>query len=115
MQEMDEVSMKIKGLLAGTSLVATSALAQQSPEDAAAGALACAGCGGVSLLLIVLPLAIAIAIAIWMYKDAVRRNDSNAIIWLIVGLVFPIIGLIIYLIVRNQNPAPPAPPAPPAV
>lgn len=103
--------MRIAARLAGTSLIATSAVAQQSPEDAAAGALACAGCGGVTLLLVIIPIAIAIAMAIWMYKDAVKRNDPNAIIWLIVGLVFPLVGLIVYLIVRSQKPAPPAPPA----
>lgn len=107
--------MKIPALVTATSLLASTAMAQQSPEDAAAGALACAGCGGVSLVLILIPLAIIIASAIWMYKDAVRRNDSNAVLWLIFGLlVFPI-GQIVYLFVRNQKPAPPAPPAPPVV
>lgn len=92
-------------------VTAVAARAQQNPEDAAAGAAACAACGGVGLVFVLIPLAIAIAIAVWMYKDAQKRNDPNAILWLIVGLVFPIVGLIVYLIVRAQKPNPPAPPA----
>ena len=40
-----------------------------------------------------------IAIGIWMYKDAEKRGKSGAL-WLIIGLLFGIIGLIVWLIVR---------------
>ena len=95
-------------------LLATAAFAQQAAEDAA-GAAACAACGGVGIIFILIPIALTIGIGIWMYKDAQKRGDPNAILWLVVGLVFSVIGLIVYLVVRNQKPAPPAPPAPPVV
>lgn len=110
--------MGARKLLTGGSFLslvtAVAAFAQQSPEDAAAGAAACAACGGIGIVGVLIPLAIVIAIAVWMYKDAQKRGDQNAILWLIVGLVFPLIGLIVYLIIRAQKPTPPAPPAPPA-
>lgn len=40
-----------------------------------------------------------IAIGIWMYKDAEKRGKSGAL-WLIIGLIFGIIGIIIWLLVR---------------
>ena len=41
-----------------------------------------------------------IYICIWVYRDAKKRN-MDELIWLIIVLVFGILGLIIYLIVRN--------------
>lgn len=109
---MNQVT-RVSLLSLSSLLLAAAAYAQQTPEDAAAGAAACAACGGVGILFILIPIAITIAIGVWMYKDAQKRNDPNAILWLIVGLVFSFIGLIVYLVVRSQNPTPPAPPAPP--
>ncbi len=43
---------------------------------------------------------IAIALAIWVYKDAEERGMEGAL-WLIIVLLLGIIGLIIYLIVRE--------------
>ncbi len=40
-----------------------------------------------------------IVIGVWMYKDAEKRGKDGAL-WLIIGLLFGIIGLIIWLIVR---------------
>jgi MFS family permease len=45
-----------------------------------------------------------IAIGIWMYKDAEKRGKSGAL-WLIIGLLFGIIGLIVWLIVRPPEPS----------
>jgi uncharacterized membrane protein YhaH (DUF805 family) len=47
---------------------------------------------------------ISIAIAVWMYRDAEKRGKSGAL-WLIIELLFPIIGLIIWLIVRPPEPS----------
>ncbi len=39
-----------------------------------------------------------------MYRDAEKRGKSGAL-WLIIGLLFGIIGLIIWLIVRPPEPS----------
>lgn len=43
--------------------------------------------------------------SIWAYRDALRRGNSKeyALIVLVATLFFPIIGLIIYFIIRNDN------------
>ncbi len=56
-------------------------------------------CAGAMCLIWIVPTIIWIVIAIWMYKDAQKR-DENAVLWLIVGLVAGIIGLIIWFVVR---------------
>lgn len=45
-----------------------------------------------------------IATSIWAYRDAIRRGNSKeyAVIVLIATIFFPIIGLIIYFIIRND-------------
>ncbi|OEF97629.1 hypothetical protein BHF68_14630 [Desulfuribacillus alkaliarsenatis] len=42
--------------------------------------------------------------SIWAYRDAIRKGNSKeyALIVLVATLFFPIIGLIIYLIIRNE-------------
>lgn len=45
-----------------------------------------------------------IGIGVWMYRDAEKRGKSGAL-WLIIGLLFGIIGLIIWLIVRPPEPS----------
>ncbi|MEA2054350.1 MAG: PLDc N-terminal domain-containing protein [Candidatus Thermoplasmatota archaeon] len=47
---------------------------------------------------------ISIAIAVWMYKDMEVRKENGAL-WLIIELLFPYIGLIIWLIVRPPEPS----------
>jgi hypothetical protein len=47
-------------------------------------------------------------VAIWVYRDAESRGMSG-VLWLLVVLVAPLIGLIIYLVVRKDK-APMAPP-----
>ena len=56
-------------------------------------------CGGALCFLWIVPLIIWIAIGVWMYKDAKKRGE-NAALWLIIGLIAGIIGIIIWLIVR---------------
>ncbi|WP_246125641.1 hypothetical protein [Alkalicoccus halolimnae] len=43
--------------------------------------------------------------SIWSYRDSLRKGNSKefAIIVLIGTLFFPIIGLIVYLIIRNDK------------
>ncbi|MCM3145754.1 PLDc N-terminal domain-containing protein [Brevibacillus sp. MER 51] len=46
-----------------------------------------------------------IVISIWAYRDARRRGNSKefSIIVLIALLFFPIIGLIVYLVIRKDK------------
>lgn len=60
------------------------------------------GFAGLGIFFCFIPLAIfiiGIAIAVWVYRDAERRGESGAL-WLIINILAPIIGLIIWLIVR---------------
>ena len=45
-----------------------------------------------------------IATSVWAYRDALRRGRSHeyALVVLIATLFFPILGLIVYLIIRND-------------
>ena len=95
-------------------LTAMPVLAQQGPiSDEDAAGLACAGCAGIMLLIPILVLVASILIGLWMYRDAQKHNDPNAVVWLIIGILFNIVGLIVYIVVRkNQGAAPPPPPPP---
>ncbi|WP_306220523.1 hypothetical protein [Cohnella sp. WQ 127256] len=46
-----------------------------------------------------------IAICVWAYRDASRKGYSTefALLILVALLFFPVIGLIIYLIIRNEG------------
>ncbi|HEY0593710.1 MAG TPA: PLDc N-terminal domain-containing protein [Thermoanaerobaculia bacterium] len=83
------------------------------------GAAVCAACAAFGVAVPLVFLGISIAIAIWIYRDAKERNISSAALWAILGFLFSILGLVIYLIARKnlQPPAAPgsmAPPPPPA-
>ncbi|MBU8713103.1 hypothetical protein EN829_040580 [Mesorhizobium sp. M00.F.Ca.ET.186.01.1.1] len=58
------------------------------------------------LLVIVLLNVLNIVISIWGYRDSRRRGNSKefSIIVLVALLFFPIIGLIVYLIIRKDEP-----------
>ncbi|RAT95824.1 PLDc N-terminal domain-containing protein [Brevibacillus sp. Leaf182] len=57
------------------------------------------------LFLILFLNVINIVISIWAYRDARRRGNSKefSIIVLIALLFFPIIGLIVYLVIRKDK------------
>lgn len=57
--------------------------------------------GGLMVCMVVM-LIISILIAVWVYRDAKSRGMSGAL-WLIIVLLFGIIGLIIYLVVRHDK------------
>lgn len=46
-----------------------------------------------------------VAICVWAYRDAIRKGKSQEFaLIVIVGLFFfPILGLIVYLLIRNDN------------
>ena len=53
------------------------------------------------VIAIIIGLAIQIALLIWVYKDAEKHGKQGAL-WLVVVLFSGCIGVIIYLIVRND-------------
>ncbi|MHA1608074.1 MAG: PLDc N-terminal domain-containing protein [Candidatus Freyarchaeota archaeon] len=55
---------------------------------------------GVTYLVIALWCIVAIILAVWVYRDAEERGMEGAL-WLIIVLLTGIIGLIIYLIIRE--------------
>ncbi len=58
--------------------------------------------GGMALTWIILIIwcVIGVIIAIWVYRDAESRG-MNGVLWLIICILLGIIGLIIYLVVRE--------------
>ncbi|MDW7675518.1 MAG: PLDc N-terminal domain-containing protein [Bacillota bacterium] len=48
-------------------------------------------------------LVLNIATSIWAYRDAIRRGNSKeyAIVILLATLFFPVLGLIVYIIIRD--------------
>ncbi len=90
---------------------------------------------GFTCLCVLVILGVHVAITYWIYNDAKKRGNPNAVIWAVLNLVSDPLGLILYLIIgRNQMtplggppaqslggpppagsgpPAPPAPPPPP--
>ena len=59
------------------------------------------------IICVVVMFIVWIILAIWVYRDAKERGMSAAL-WLIIVLLFGILGLIIYLVVRHDKPAYPA-------
>lgn len=55
--------------------------------------------GTFCFIVVVFDLIISLIIAIWIYKDA-KEREKNSTAWAIIGFVFNIIGLIIWLLVR---------------
>jgi lysylphosphatidylglycerol synthetase-like protein (DUF2156 family) len=100
-------------------LFATSAMAQSSPRssaaDEAAARAACGACAGFMFVIPLILLAAAVIIAVWIYKDATKRGDPQAVMWALIGFFFGLVGLAIYAVVRNRNMnlPPSAPPPPP--
>ncbi len=60
--------------------------------------------GAICALLVVIWV-IFLLVAIWVYRDAESRGMSG-VLWLIVVLLFGLIGLIIYLVVRKDRVQP---------
>lgn len=56
------------------------------------------------ILLILILNILNILVSIWAYRDARRRGNSKefALIVLVALLFFPIIGLVIYLVIRKD-------------
>lgn len=77
------------------------------------GAAVCAGCMAFGVALPLILLGISIAIAFWIYRDAKERNISSAPLWAILGFLFNLLGLVIYLIARGGMTPPSSGAVPP--
>jgi hypothetical protein len=42
-----------------------------------------------------------VALAYWVYRDATRRHMDNAVLWAVITFFLGLIGLVIYLVVRE--------------
>lgn len=82
-----------------------------TPVSEEQAATACAACAGIGMLVPLIGLAISIGIAWWIYKDATRRGDKNAVLWAVLGFFLSLLGLVIYLVARPKTGIPPPPPA----
>jgi Trk-type K+ transport system membrane component len=47
-------------------------------------------------------IGLSVLIAYYVHKDALRRGIKNSELWLLIGLILNLIGLITYLLVRNN-------------
>lgn len=67
---------------------------------------AAGACAGGCLLSLLATLALFVAnllVMIWIYKDGKARNETNALLWMILEFFFPPVGLIVYLAVRPKG------------
>jgi hypothetical protein len=73
------------------------------------------------LIILVVGIVVRVLILVWVYRDAQSRG-KDATLWLLIVLFAGLIGLIIYLVVRDDRPRyqypayyppPPQPPYPP--
>jgi uncharacterized membrane protein YhaH (DUF805 family) len=82
-------------------VIVATLLAQRN--DDAAGALACAGCGGFILLLVTAVFVLQIALLVWVARDAKARGMDGAVIWMLFVFFVPLIGLLVYVFARPQG------------
>ena len=47
-------------------------------------------------------IGLSVLIAYYVHKDALRRGIKNSEIWLLIGLILNLLGLVIYLLFRNN-------------
>ncbi|MNH95798.1 hypothetical protein D3C73_484500 [compost metagenome] len=71
------------------------------------GGMTMTGFGFIGILFLFIGLGLLvlnIATSVWAYRDCLKRGKSSefAVIVLLATLIFPIVGLIVYLIIRND-------------
>jgi hypothetical protein len=84
--------------VAGSSMMGALLTAGLTPAQQDGEAFAGLLC---SIIVPIVLLIIWIRVAVWVYRDA-RSRGLEATMWLLITLLAGIIGLIIYLVVRNQ-------------
>jgi len=99
--------MQVRGLraaLAACVFVFSSFVeAQSNDASGAAGCAACSGCGGMFLLIWLGVIGLQIALLVWVARDAKARGMDSAILWMLLVLFFPLLGIVIYLFARPQG------------
>lgn len=76
---------------------------QNNNASGAAGCAACSGCGGLMILIWLSIVALQIALLVWVARDAKARGMDSAILWMLLVLFFPLLGIVIYLFARPQG------------
>ena len=115
MRDLTLLKSRALGLGLGLALAAVPALAFAQTDNSGVGLVG--GLFGCVCWLI--GLVIDLAIVYWVYTDAKKRGNPNAVLWAVLTFFFTLIGLILYLLIgRNQGSAmggpPPAGPAGPS-
>ncbi|HEY2466979.1 MAG TPA: PLD nuclease N-terminal domain-containing protein [Terracidiphilus sp.] len=98
--------MQVRGLsalAAGAFAFSTSLPGQSNDGSGAAGCAACSGCGGLFILIWLGLIALQIALLVWVARDAKARGMDSAILWMLLVLFFPLLGIVIYLFARPQG------------
>lgn len=76
---------------------------QEAAPEAGVAAGACAlGCIG-SIVVSLITFAVWVFALIYVVKDAKNRGDPNAVLWIILAVFFPLIGLIVYFVARPKG------------
>ena len=47
-------------------------------------------------------IGLSVLIAYYLHKDALRRGVKNSEFWLLIGLILNVLGIVLYLLVRNS-------------
>ena len=93
---------RLVSLVMGLALSALPVLAFAQSDDGS-GAAAAIVLGFYCVCLLVW-LAVVIGITYWIYNDAKKRANPNAVLWAVVGFFLNIVGLLLYILVgRNQG------------
>jgi uncharacterized membrane protein YhaH (DUF805 family) len=77
--------------------------AQRDDASGAAGCAACSGCGGLFILIWIGLIGLQIALLVWVARDAKARGMDSAILWMLLVMFVPLLGIVIYLFARPQG------------
>lgn len=75
---------------------------QAAPEAGKAAGACAAGCV-ISILVSLIGFAVWVIALIYVVKDAKSRGDANAVLWIVLAVFFPLIGLVIYFVARPKG------------
>ncbi len=54
------------------------------------------------ILGMIIYLLVSITIAYYVHRDAIRRGIKNCEVWLLIGLIFNVLGVLLYILVRRN-------------
>jgi uncharacterized membrane protein YhaH (DUF805 family) len=100
--------MQLRGLGAAATVacalgIPTLLQAQRSDASGAAGCAACSGCGGLFILVWLGLIGLQIALWVWVARDAKARGMDSAILWMLLVVFVPLLGIVVYLFARPQG------------